>query len=217
MKISILMLTYNAPIYVLRSIWGLKTKTTTPNFTYELVVVDNKSKNPTRALLFMLQLFGMIDKLYFNSNNDLFAGGNNIAASLASKDSSLLLLLNSDIKIVDSDWLFNLYSRHESGVTAYGLVDNPRRADGYCYLVDASLYKKYPLDEEYQWWWSITKQQAMILQENVVRAYRDHETQLHHYGGKSGKGYKDARGMDIDLAQVKKWFKSGNRVKELKF
>ena len=215
-KVSILMLTYNAPRYVLESIWGVKMRTNQGNFEYELIVVDNRSKLATRLLVRFLKLVGLIDTLYMNSNNSLFAGGNNIAASLTDKRSELYLLLNSDVRINDADWLSNLVRRHKYGVISYGAVDSPTRADGYCYLIDAKLYNKHPLDENYQWWWSITKQQAKILGEADVRIFREHERWLHHYGGKSGKGFKDAKGMDVNIDEVKQWFNSGNPVKELK-
>lgn len=214
-KLSILMLTYNAPRYVLESIWGVKKKTNTNGFTYELVVVDNKSRLPTRVLVKLLKLIGLVDVLYMNSVNSLFAGGNNIAAKLADKESALYLLLNSDVRINHADWLVNLVRRHKRGVTAYGMVDDPLRADGYCYLIDANLYHKYPLDENHQWWWSITKQQAQLLGDASVQAYRNHEKWLHHYGGRSGKGFKDAKGMDIDIDNVRSWYEKADPIEEL--
>ena len=100
------MLTYNAPRYVKKSIVSLKKLTSNQN--YELIVVDNDSKHPTVRTLYKLKSRGLVDKLYYNSNNDLFAKGNNIAARLASEDSDYYLLLNSDVEIKSPDWLDKL-------------------------------------------------------------------------------------------------------------
>lgn len=110
MKIGILMLTYNAPKYVAESIKTLKK--TDDTILYELIVVDNRSKWPTRLLLKRLYKQNYIDKLKFNKKNYLFAAGNNIASRLASEDVTHYLLLNSDIRIMSSDWLEKLVSIH---------------------------------------------------------------------------------------------------------
>lgn len=210
-KISILMLTYNAANYVLQSILSLKK--CTADVEYELVVVDNNSKWLTKTVLRRLLKAGYIDKLYLNGRNDLFAGGNNLAAGMADADSEYFLLLNSDVKIKDKHWLVNLMNIHPSngGISAYGAVlSEPKRADGYCLLIDKELYLKYKLDENFQWWWSVTKLEGEVLKENKeVVAVIEHESQIHHYGGKSGKGYKDAKGMNIEIEEVKAWFAHG--------
>lgn len=210
-KVSVLMLTYNAPYYVKKSILSLKKKT--KNIDYELVVVDNKSELPTVRVLDRLHRRDYIDKLYFNSKNDLFAGGNNIAATLADKESDYYLLLNSDVEIKSDDWLERLVALmpEEGGIVSYGAVtSSPKRADGYCMLISADLYNKYKLDEGFQWWWSVTKLESQVLKEGKsIIAIKNHEEYIHHFGGKSGKGYKDAKGMDVDMNEVEKWFSTG--------
>jgi hypothetical protein len=209
MKISVLMLTYNAPTYVFQSIMGVhKTKKKTPNL--ELIVLDNSSKFPTRFILRILKSLGFIDKLVLNPRNDLFAKGNNLASQQASKDTTHYLLLNSDIKVNDSDCFNKLIELHprEGGISSFGAVlTDPIRADGYCMLTDKFLYDKYQLDEDFEWWWSITKLQSQILTEGYkIRAVENHDEYLYHYGGKSGKGFKDAKGMDINRKEVISWF-----------
>ena len=210
-KVSILMLTYNAPHYVKKSILSLNKRT--KNVNYELIVVDNNSNKPTVRVLDRLHRNGFINKLYFNSKNDLFAGGNNIAASLANKDSDYYLLLNSDVEIKSDDWLEKLIALmpKDGGIVSYGAVtSSPKRADGYCMLINSNLYNKYKLDENFQWWWSVTKLEGQVLKENKsIIAIKNHEEYIHHFGGKSGKGYKDAKGMDVDMDEVEKWFSSG--------
>ena len=96
MKVSILMLTHNAPVYTLRSIVGVRK---TVSVEYELIVVDNRSKALTRFLVKAFRRVGLIDVLYLNETNALFAQGNNIASHFASDDSTHYCLLNSDIRI----------------------------------------------------------------------------------------------------------------------
>lgn len=206
------MLTYNAPRYVKKSIISLKKLTSNQN--YELIVVDNDSKHPTVRTLYKLKSRGLVDKLYYNSNNDLFAKGNNIAARLASEDSDYYLLLNSDVEIKSPDWLDKLIELmpEEGGIASFGAVQSaPKRADGYCMMINADLYNKYKLDEHFQWWWGVTKLESQVLKEGKkVIAVDDHEEYIHHFGGKSGKGFSDATGMDVDMDEVKKWFEDGD-------
>ncbi|WP_186328898.1 glycosyltransferase family 2 protein [Bacillus sp. X1(2014)] len=211
MKVSILMLTHNAPRFVKESIETVKEKTR--GIEYELIVVDNASRITTKLLLRYLKAKGLIDVLYLNKENSLFAKGNNIASSYCSSDSNLILLLNSDIRINSDDWLQKLAELHPSkgGIASYGVVeDEPYRADGYCMLIDRELYDKYKLDEEFAWFWSVTKLQSLVLKEGKsINAVRNHEEYIHHYGGKSGKGFKNAAGMGINISDVKAWFTKG--------
>jgi glycosyltransferase involved in cell wall biosynthesis len=204
-KVSILMLTYNAPEYVEISIRSVAEKTAGVN--YELIVVDNASEPETRQLVGDLHEKGWISKLRLMDYNSLFAEGNNIAAALAAEDATHFLLLNSDIEVKDPRWLEQLLKVHKRGITTYGVAEDPPRVDGYCLLIDADLYRKHPLDEGHQWWWSVTKQQAAILNDGYsVQGYRQHEQYLHHFGGKSGSAFKSARGMNVTREEVRQWF-----------
>lgn len=210
MKISVLMLTYNAPDYVFESIKGVnEIKEKTDNL--ELIVLDNNSEPPTKNILKKLKEENLIDKLVLNPKNDLFARGNNLASRYASEDTTHYLLLNSDMKIIDPNCINKLMEIHPTngGISSFGAVlFEPIRADGYCMLIDKSLYDKYQLDEYFEWWWSITKLQSQILKEGLkIRAVKNHEKYIHHYGGKSGDGWKGATGMDISIDEVINWFK----------
>lgn len=207
MKISLLMITHNAPKYVVESIMGI---CKTQGASYELIVVDNRSRVFTRLLLKILKACGCIDTLFLNSRNDLYARGNNIASQLASDDSTHFCLLNSDVKIKDPDWLQILCSLYpeQGGIASFGaVISEPVRSDGYCMLIGKELYNRYRLDENFEWWWSVTKLESQILADGYrIIAVKDHERVLHHYGGASGKGYKNAKGMDVDMDEVKRWF-----------
>jgi len=206
--ISILMLTHNAPKYVKLTIDSLVKHTT--NINYELCVLDNASKRSTRLLLKLLFKRKKIHKVVFSSYNTLFAAGNNILSSVADKNADYFLLLNSDIEIRDDNWLDNLLKVHKRGITSYGVVESePFRVDGYCYLIDADLYRKYLLDDHnFQWFWAITKQQAQILTDGYsVQGFKEHEDRLHHFGGKSGNDFYGAEGMSTPMKVSKEWFK----------
>lgn len=213
MKISILMLSYNAPKYVYESILTSR-KVTKTNIPFELIVVDNDSRWPTRRLVQHLYKKGLIDKLCLNDENQLFAKGNNTASTLAADDSTHYLLLNSDVHIYDPKWLDKLVELlpEEGGISSFGAVlTDPVRADGYCMLIDRNLYDKYKLDEDFQWWWSVTKLEAQVLKDgHGINAVRNHENIIHHYGGKSGKGFKNAKNMNVDMEMVKGWFEEGS-------
>lgn len=204
-KISVLMLTHNAPEFVNLAIRSVAAKTV--GVDYELVVVDNASSEETRSLVTQLHGEGLIDSLTLLDYNSLFAEGNNVAAAAASADATHFLLLNSDVEIKDPDWLSRLLAVHERGITTYGVAEDPLRVDGYCLLIDADVYRTHPLDEGHQWWWSVTKQQAAVLTEGLpVKGFGEHERYLHHFGGRSGSAFKSARGMDVTREEAAAWF-----------
>lgn len=205
-KVSILMLTHNAPSYVDLAIRSLARHTN--KVDYELVVVDNASEEPTRRCVKQVSGDGLISKLSLLDYNALFAGGNNIAARLARTDSTHLLLLNSDVEIRHRGWLQNLLAVHKPGITTYGVVTDPLRVDGYCLLIDTALYLENLLDEEnHPWTWAVTKLQAAVLRQGYsVQGYAEHEKYLHHFGGKSGKAWESAKGLVVTPEQLAEWF-----------
>jgi glycosyltransferase involved in cell wall biosynthesis len=170
-RVSIHILTHNAPDYVQLTIRSVVERT--PNPAYDIVVLDNGSQAATKRRLLEMRRVGYVQRMKFLNRNSLFAEGNNIAALMARDDASHFLLLNSDVEIRHPDWLAKLLHGHRKGISAYGVVEEPwLRADGWCLLIDSDLYRKYRLDESYQWWWSITKLQAQILKDGYsVRAF----------------------------------------------
>lgn len=203
--VSILMLTHDAPRYVRTAVRSIVESTEDVDF--ELVVVDNASRGRTRRLVRNLQNSGSIQRLTMLDHNSLFAAGNNIAASLASPHATHFLLANSDIKIMDPQWLANLLEVHRRGITSYGMAESPLRVEGYCLLIDADLYRGHLLDESHEWWWGVTKLQAALLREGFsVQGFREHERFVHHFGGKSGDAFAGARGMDVTREEVDGWF-----------
>ena len=211
---SIVVVTRNAFVYCVRLFRSLRR---TRGVRYEVVVVDNRSRLPTRLLLTALALAGRINRLCLLDRNTLFAEGNNIGVAASNRAAPHVLLLNSDVEVRDPDWLRRLLDAHRSGATSLGLVDEGPvpRADGYCLLVDRDAYERGGLDEVHQWWWGVTKLQARLLRDGLpVRAVREHDELLVHFGGKSGRGHKGAAGMDVEPEEIQGWF-GGRRVERV--
>lgn len=203
------MLTHGAKKYVKIAIDSISQ---TENIDYELVVIDNGSDSSTQRLLRKYHKKGNIQKLCLLNQNYLFAKGNNIAVSMANPKSKYVLLINSDIEIKDPLWLQKILDVHKTGATGLGYIEyEPYRPDGFCFLIDKSLYDRYKLDPNYEWWWSITLLEAQLLEADyTVTAIKEYENILHHFGGKSGDSWINAKGMDIDIQEVIGWFNNRN-------
>jgi glycosyltransferase involved in cell wall biosynthesis len=204
-KVAIVIVAHNALRYCARLLRSLQI---TRGVEYEVVVVDNRSRPAARLLLFAFSAMGRINRLCLLDRNTFFAEANNVGVAAAARDCDLVLLLNSDTEARHPDWLAQLVSLHARGVTAYGVAGGGfDRADGYCFLVDRDLYESYGLDENLQWWWAITRLQAQILSKgHIVRAIRNHDEWLVHFGGKSGGAWKSATGMSLDPVEAASWF-----------
>jgi hypothetical protein len=224
LKVSILILTHNAPRYVAETFETLYRVTDSDVLKHiETIVVDNASEKETKDLLIALKEKGFIDKLFFSDRNTLFAEGNIIASRLADKKSKYYLLLNSDISIKNKNWLNYLLSFVEHGQysgVSFGFVSsgkktinginfkNINRPDGYCFLIDRKLFDKYQIDyEHYEWCWGLTKFYAQVLSDGKnLLAISHHNKMIVHYGGKSGRDWINAKGMDINIDEVYAWF-----------
>jgi glycosyltransferase involved in cell wall biosynthesis len=206
-KVSIIITVHNAPQYTRETLATIAAKT--HGIEHELIIVDNGSDNDTKDVLAHAYAQGIVDFLITSKRNLLFAKGNNLGANVSSSQSTHLLLMNSDIRIVSADWLSVLLGKHREGASAFGCVDSPpQRADGYCFLINRHLFMKYRLDERFPWWWSITKLQAELLRDGFsVLAIRNHEEYLHHYGGRSKVSPQVLReSQEVDHREVLGWF-----------
>lgn len=211
--VSILILTHNAPDYVRLTIETVRRLTR--DVAYEIVVVDNASEPETRELVENFVADGTIDRVFLSPENTLFAKGNNIAARLASPSATHLLLLNSDIEILDGGWLRDMLAVHKPGITACQIHEKPKRVDGWCFLIDAGLYHAHQLDERHEWWWAVTKLQAQVLGKRfAVQGIRDYSRFIVHFGGKSGDSFKGAQGMSVPARNLAAWFE-GHSITEV--
>jgi len=208
MNVSIIVLTHNALEYVKLCINSLPL---TKGVEYNVVVVDNASDKDTKKFLHQAKLSNKIDVLCNLESNRLFSKGNNVGVKISPEESDYILLLNSDVEILDPLWLKKLLDIHKNGITTYGACVGgkfPNRGDGYCFLIDRKLYEKYWLDESFPWFWSITKLQGEVLSAGYsVQAIKEHENIIKHYGGSSGDAYKKFKNSTIiDLQKVKSWY-----------
>ena len=206
--VSLVVVTHNAFPYVRKLLRSLRR---TRGVAYEVVVVDNHSKPLLRAYLALQAIRGRIQRLCLLERNTWFAQANNIGAAASSRSSRHVVLLNSDTEVRHPDWLARLLELHEGGATSYGFVTTGPvpRADGYCLLVDRELYLAYGLDERFEWFWGVTKLQAELLKAgHRVRAVREHDHLLYHFGGKSSDKAvtRKAKGMKVDRKDVAAWF-----------
>lgn len=217
-KVSIVMLTYNAPEYIIHSIKGVKKYT--ENVNYELVVYDNKSKDFTQRILKKLEKNNLIDKLIFSDKNYFFVGGNNRAIKYVSKDSKYILLLNSDIEIRNKYWLENILRIHKKGITACQVCDEiDCRPDGWCLLVDKEIYLKYLLDEEkFTWYFSIADFASRVMKAGYnVQSIRNYQEFIIHFGGASEIASNISNLSLKDGDNVNEWFPHKcNVIEELK-
>jgi len=186
--INIVIPVFNATFYVKKCLDSIQN---TQGVDYSITVVDNDSDKETKQLLHKYFLSKKISILCNLESNRLFAKANNIGVKISPEHTNKILLLNSDVEILDPQWLCKLLHTHQRGATSIGVVPKsrqfPARCDGYCFLIDRDLYENYWLDEYYPWWWSITKIQSQLLNDNfLVQAIKDRSNIIKHYKHKSG-------------------------------
>jgi GT2 family glycosyltransferase len=112
-KISVVILTKDAPDLISRCLESIFVKTTYPNF--EVVVVDNGTTDP-RALA-SLERYPITQVPFAERFN--FSRANNVGVAAASGE--FLVLLNNDTEIIEGDWLEQmLFLFNQSDVGAVG-------------------------------------------------------------------------------------------------
>lgn len=94
----------------------LRTLELTDGVPYEVVVVDNGSDAETVAQLQQHQAEGRITTLYLNPVNSFFSEGNNLGVRVSNPASEFILLLNSDVGIVDGCWLTKMLAWMEDTI-----------------------------------------------------------------------------------------------------
>ncbi len=155
-RVSIVVVTYNAPEYVRKCVEDIRARSRVP---YELILVDNASDAPTRDYVSGLQ----DARLILNDDNRLWCGGCNQGMRSIDPHSEYVLLLNSDIEILRDDWLEIQIAAMESA-PKIGIV-GPKHlrvpygpmwgfVDGFCMMIRASLLQEVGYFDEERWpWW----------------------------------------------------------------
>ena len=217
-NVNIIIPVFNATEFVIKCINSIREKT--DQVHYSITVVDNASEPCTNQILNSFLLSKKIDILCSLEENRFWSEANNIGEYISPTKSNKLLLLNSDVEILDSLWLKRLLDIHEYGYTSYGVVHAnsrlflPTRGDGYCGLIDRDLYKKYKLDINFPWWFSISKLQSQIMRDGYsVQAIKNHDSIIKHYGGKSTTIILPANCTSLDPNISKDWFLKSKGIK----
>ena len=199
--LTVICLVHNAPFYVQKFIDSFLKHP--PSMNHELILFDNASNDETASIV---NRYKCVAKTYRSGENLYFAKGNNMAFNMRSPNSTKTLLVNSDVEILSPRWIEPLLIQGSSAA-GYGVVYSPTRPDGWGYLIDTKLYNKYKLDENFPFWYCITKLTAQLLSENkTVCAIIGYDKYIKHYGGKSGPVSK--RELDVN-----EWFKGRPLVK----
>ncbi len=205
-KLSIVILCYNAPVYVRKLLKSLEGQ---EGADYEIIIVDNNSRWLNSFYFFFSSMRLRRLRSYVRASTNLFfAGGMNLGVRQCSSEATHVLLLNSDTEFRDPLALKKVMDVHERGVTGFGEIGPPLpRCDGFFFLVDRDLYEEIGgLDEKFKWWWSITKFQGLVLSRGLtVKAISNHDDLLVHFGGKSGDAWKAVNSPDIP-DEASSWF-----------
>lgn len=118
--VSIIMLTFNALDYTKKCIKSIYEHTSVP---FELVLVDNNSKDGTRKYLQSLKKKHKNVQVILNRSNKGFAAGNN--QGVAKARGNFVLLLNNDVLVADG-WLESMLEglKKHSSIGAVGPITN---------------------------------------------------------------------------------------------
>jgi GT2 family glycosyltransferase len=136
--LSIVSVTWNAPDWARRMYESVERYTSQP---YELIVVDNSSDEPTRALNWEFVEAGRI-RLVQNEDNRLWAAGCNQGLEVCDPRSSYVLLLNPDCEVLADDWVerFAAVLDEDPRVAVTGTSLNWKRRAPVFGCVDGSVF-----------------------------------------------------------------------------
>ena len=205
-KFSIVIVTYNALDYVLVCLETLKKYST---LSHEIIVVDNHSK--ADMVDYLRSVEGII--LVENEKNRLWAPGNNQGIELAKDRAEFVILMNSDIKILRSDWLQRLeaLANSEERIGIVGPVWNtfPYKpvygaVDGCCFMIRSEVIREIGyLDEKYPWNGAGFIYSMKALHHSWKSAHYAGPKILHHYGKRSRVENRTMlENQDIDVQKV---------------
>tara|TARA_B100000287_G_scaffold11522_1_gene11711 strand:+ start:1292 stop:2032 length:741 start_codon:yes stop_codon:yes gene_type:complete len=156
-KTAIIIVVYNAYEYV-----KICFKSLLENIDrhHEIIIIDNNSDKITKDYLLSLEHHEQI-KLIINDDNRLWCPACNQGFDLVSKDTEYVLLLNSDVRINERDWISKMQkpmlSNKEIGLSGVQYNFNPLgptygALDGCCLMIrKLTLDTVGHFDENYPW------------------------------------------------------------------
>ena len=203
---SIVIVTRNAFAYCVKLFRSLPR---TRDVDYEVVVVDNRSRLPTRLLLIGLALTGRINRLCLMDRNTLFAEGNNVGVAAASRAAPHVLLLNSDVEVRDPPGSGGCSTpiaaaRRRSASSRRGRCRAPTATASSSTATSTS--RAASTRRTSGGGASRSCRRGCCGPAIPSRAVREHDELLVHFGGKSGRGHKPATGMDVEPEEIQGWF-----------
>jgi GT2 family glycosyltransferase len=206
MRLAVVILAHNAVRYVFKAIRSLRKQR---GLGYDLILVDNGSGRLSRFGLFVCSVLFRTNIYVRSRNNRFFAGGMNLGASVANRDVTHLLMLNSDTEFLDPCALEKICRAHLRGATGLRVIEKSpvTIADGFFFLIDRDVFEQFGgLDEQFPWTRAITKLQAQVLRAGLtVQAVRHYDHLLQHFGGKSGDAWKSVH-IEVDASEIARWF-----------
>ena len=156
-KTAIIIVVYNAYEYVKTCFESLLNNI---DRHHEIIIVDNNSDKITKDYLLSLESHEQI-KLIINDENKLWCPACNQGFNLVSKDTEYVLLLNSDVRVNEKDWILKIQNpmllNKEIGLSGVQFNFNPLRPtygalDGCCLMIrKLTLDTVGHFDENYPW------------------------------------------------------------------
>lgn len=159
-KVSIIILTFNQLDYTKKCVDSIAANTS--GVPYELIVVDNASRDDTPAWLTAQREAGKIHKIVLNASNLGVAAGWNAGLKAAAQDTAYYLILNNDV-VVPEGWLTNLVRCAESApdIGMAGPMTNNvsglqcEAGAKYTTLAEFFRYAKAYMSENTGNWWEL--------------------------------------------------------------
>lgn len=222
--VSIVIVNWNNPEVISTC---LTTMQITEGVAYETVVVDNASGPDTIAVLRDFKTKDMITTLVESPTNNYFSQGNNIGFQHTNPESKYILLLNSDVAIVRSDWLEKLVGWMEGttpcrpsvwgfkpseprpgprDVVSYGwshdvnVVPGNARPEGWCFMIRREFWQD--MSPDFPWHYGFEEMVGKVARAGArIGVLFNYAPYVIHREGGSGKSHMDfvaTRQPDMD-------------------
>lgn len=235
--VSIVILNFNHPEVIDIC---LRTLAITEGVDYEVVVVDNGSEDHVLPILRSYRDKGLITTLVENPVNSFFSEGNNIGVRHTNPSSEYVLLLNSDVAFLRSDWLVRLLAWMEGTAeyhpSVWGLKPTvpspgPRdivsagwshdanifgrvRPEGWCCLFRRSVWREMSLD--FPWYYGFEEMVASVVRDGArCGVLFNYAPYMVHREGGSDKT-PDGQFTNLRTPDLPRWFE-GLTIESLDF